>query len=186
MWFIARCLLYFLHQIAHSSSNSFTVVLEIRGFCNAMLWIIDYVLPTGITVHVIIYISNIIHRLLLLKLGLYDINNIQIYKRNVSCLKPDYSIWFVTPQSFWFWVSTRTDVCQQANIVRRKIVAHSGPDPATFGLQIFCFPYWATADILRGVNLLLKVCLAIHSDNVTSHCVIHTLWFYIKICMSAC
>ena len=29
-----------------------------------------------------------------------------------------------------------TDVCQQANIVGRKIVVYSGLEPATFGLQV--------------------------------------------------
>ena len=61
----------------------------------------------------------------------------QIQKRPTKeyCLKQVYSIWFVTLQSFWLCISTCKDVCQQANIVRRKIVVQIGLEPATSGLQ---------------------------------------------------
>ena len=40
-------------------------------------------------------------------------------------------------RSFWLWVFNCKDVCQQPNIVGRKIVVNSGLKPATFGLQTF-------------------------------------------------
>ena len=43
-------------------------------------------------------------------------------------------------------------ICQQANIVWRKIVAHSGLGPATFGFQGLRAPYWATSgDMWSGI-----------------------------------
>ena len=40
-----------------------------------------------------------------------------------------------TLQSFRLRVFICKDVCQQANILGRKIVVHSGLEPATFGFQ---------------------------------------------------
>ena len=60
-----------------------------------------------------------------------------------------YSTWFVTLQSFShsdyvYSPVTCKDVRQQVNIVGRKIVAHSGLEPAIFRLKVFRFPNWAT------------------------------------------
>ena len=52
-----------------------------------------------------------------------------------------YSIWFVTLQSFEFWVFTCRDVCKQANIDGRKIVAQSGLEQPNTGLESKRFPY---------------------------------------------
>ena len=59
--------------------------------------------------------------------------------------QPVYSIWFVTIHSFWLWGFTCYDVYQQANNAERKIVAHTGLEQATSGLQSKHVPNWATS-----------------------------------------
>ena len=80
-----------------------------------------------------------------LKLDLYDKKNPTNKLKIRICLKSVYSIWFVTLQSFWLWIFTCKDASQQANIVGIKTVSHSGLKAATFGLQTFRFPNWATS-----------------------------------------
>ena len=81
-----------------------------------------------------------------LNLDLYDKkNNLQINYRSEPCLKPVCRIWFVTLQSFWLRVFICKEACLEANIVRRKIVAYSKLEPATFRLQIYRFTNWAAS-----------------------------------------
>ena len=54
---------------------------------------------------------------------------------NESCLKPVYSIWFVTLKSIRLRIFNCKYLLQQANIIGRKIVVHMGLEPATFGFQ---------------------------------------------------
>ena len=43
-------------------------------------------------------------------------------------------------------------ICEQANIDGRKIVAHRGLEPATFGFQAERAPYWAMSGyIFSGI-----------------------------------
>ena len=45
-------------------------------------------------------------------------------------------------------------VCK-ANIVERKIVVHSGLEPAAFRLQIFHFPNWATKPTMADMQCVI-------------------------------
>ena len=76
----------------------------------------------------------------LLKLDREELNNFEITYTWNPCLKPVYSIWIFTLQP----VSWR-DVCQQANYVGLKIMAHSGIKPASFASQSWRFPEWANS-----------------------------------------
>ena len=107
-----------------------------------------------------------------LKLDLYDKNNIQVYSRWNSFLKPVYSIWFATLQSFSLRIFTCKDVGQEANIDGMKIVVHSGLERATFHLKPNALPAELGGLICRaGFKLLLYS--AIYSYNVIRCCVVH-------------
>ena len=75
------------------------------------------------------------------------------------------------------------EVCQQVNIVGRKILAHNGLEPATFGFnRPFAFPTELCRQICRmGFKLLLILYSAIYSYNVTCHCMYHIIFITTEI-----
>ena len=60
--------------------------------------------------------SNISEMFDLIKAGPLRYTTYKLTKDKI----PEYSIWFVTLQSFWLWIFISKDVCQQVNIVWKK------------------------------------------------------------------
>ena len=69
-------------------------------------------------------------------------------------------------------------MCQQSNIVGRKIVVHSGLERATFGFQAYVewdLNFYCTLLII--VTMLTLLCHA---------CIIIVIWKYVWECASRC
>ena len=98
-----------------------------------------------------------------LKLDWYDNNDLQ---RNEDfeniCLKQVYFIRFFPLESFWslvFGCKDVQNVCQKANIVGRKIVAHSGIELANFGSKPLRFTNWAISiDVKQDLTFISAYC----------------------------